>query len=59
MLEIMKKILVLFTLTGLFGCFENKAQNTKVSTAPTYGYKELTPTRTQEQVEQFATQFMS
>ncbi len=58
MLEIMKKILVLFTLTGLFGCFENKAQN-KVSTAPTYGYNELVPTRTQEQVEQFATQFLS
>ncbi len=58
MLEIMKKILVLFTLTGLFGCFENKAQN-KVSTAPTYGYNELLPTRTQEQVEQFATQFLS
>ncbi|WP_229236310.1 carboxy terminal-processing peptidase [Emticicia sp. TH156] len=54
----MKKILVLFTLTGLFGCFENKAQN-KVSTAPTYGYNELLPTRTQEQVEQFATQFLS
>ncbi|UTA69277.1 MULTISPECIES: carboxy terminal-processing peptidase [Emticicia] len=54
----MKKILVLFTLTGLFGCFENKAQN-KVSTAPTYGYNELVPTRTQEQVEQFATQFLS
>ncbi|WP_337044038.1 carboxy terminal-processing peptidase [Emticicia sp. 17c] len=54
----MKKILVLLTLTGLFGCFENKAQN-KTSATPTYGYRELTPTRTQEQVEQFVTQFLS
>ncbi len=59
MLEIMKKILVLFTLTGLFGCFENKAQNKVATNVPTYGYKELIPTRTQEQVEQFATQFLS
>ena len=58
MLEIMKKILVLFTLTGLFGCFENKAQN-KTSSPPTYSYNDLVPTRTQEQVEQFATQFLS
>jgi carboxyl-terminal processing protease len=57
MIQIMKRIIVLFTLTGLFGCFENKAQNQ--SSPPTYGYNDLKPTRTQEQVEQFATQFLS
>lgn len=56
--QIMKRLIVLFTLTGLFGCFENKAQN-QSSTLPTYGYSDLKPTRTQEQVEQFATQFLS
>ena len=56
-LQIMKRIIVLFTLTGLFGCFENKAQNQ--SSPPTYGYNDLKPTRTQAQVEQFATQFLS
>jgi carboxyl-terminal processing protease len=58
MLQIMKRIIVLFTLTGLLGCFENKAQN-QSSAVPSYGYNELKPTRTQEQVEQFATQFLS
>jgi carboxyl-terminal processing protease len=56
-LQIMKRIIVLFTLTGLFGCFENKAQNQ--SSPPTYGYNDLKPNRTEEQVEQFATQFLS
>ena len=58
MIQIMKKIVVLFTLTGLFGCFENKAQN-QSSPSPTYGYNDLKPNRTEEQVEQFATQFLS
>ncbi len=58
MIQIMKRIIVIFTLTGLFGCFENKAQN-QSSPSPSYGYSDLKPTRTQEQVEQFATQFLS
>ncbi len=53
----MKKLVVLFTITGLLGCFENQAQNQQ--STPSYGYNELKPTRTQEQVEQFATQFLS
>lgn len=53
----MKKLVVLFTITGLLSCFENQAQNQQ--NAPSYGYNELKPTRTQEQVEQFATQFLS
>lgn len=55
MIEIMKKLLVVSLLAGIFGCFDNKAQNT----APIYGYSELKPTQTQEKVETFATQFLS
>lgn len=55
MIEIMKKLLVVSLLAGIFGCFDNKAQNT----APIYGYNELKPTQTQEKVETFATQFLS
>lgn len=51
----MKKLLVVSLLAGIFGCFDNKAQNT----APIYGYNELKPTQTQEKVETFATQFLS
>ncbi len=57
MINFMKKLVVLFTITGLLSCFENQAQNQQ--NAPSYGYNELKPTRTQEQVEQFATQFLS
>jgi carboxyl-terminal processing protease len=55
MLKIMKKLLVFLLLVGVFGCFDNKAQNA----TPTYGYNELKPTPTQEKVETFATQFLS
>jgi len=58
MIQIMKRIIVLLTLTGLFGCFENKAQN-QTSALPNYGYNDLKSTRAQQQVEQFATQFLS
>ncbi len=57
MINFMKKLVVLFTITGLLSCFENQAQNQQ--NTPSYGYNELKPTRTQEQVEQFATQFLS
>ena len=51
----MKKLIVVLTLSGLFSCFENKAQDL----VPKYGYDDLKPGQTQEKVEQFVTQFLS
>lgn len=53
---LMKKLLVLLTLSGMFSCFENKAQDTAT---PTYGYEDLKPTETQKDVEKFVTQFLA
>jgi carboxyl-terminal processing protease len=54
--NLMKKLLILLVLCGMFSCFENKAQNN--TTPPSYGYDDLKPSGTQKDVEKFVTQFL-